>query len=80
MLNWWEGIEKKLLDRHLMMPFHYSLVYILDIFFWWFFSRSKSAVDVTSEFVDMYIEVPVEEWGKQLEAADIPNLRYIPIS
>ena len=59
------------------VPFHYSLVYILDIFFWWFFSRAKSAVDVTSEFVDMYIEVPVEEWGKQLEAADIPNLRYI---
>ena len=42
------------------------------------FSRAKSAVDVTSEFVDMYIEVPVEEWGKQLEVADIPNLRYIP--
>ena len=53
-------------------------MYILDIFSSDdFFSRAKSAVDVTSEFVDMYIEVPVEEWGKQLEAADIPNLRYI---
>ena len=47
---------------------HYT--YLLFIF-----SRTKSAVDTTSEFVDMYIEVPVEEWGKQLEAADIPNLR-----
>ena len=37
--------------------------------------RDKSAIDITSEFVDMYIEVPVEEWGKLLDSSDIPNLR-----
>jgi len=37
--------------------------------------RAKSAAEVTNEFVDMYIEVPVEEWEKLLEAADIPSLR-----
>ena len=46
-----------------------------------YYSRDKSAIDITSEFVDMYIEVPVEEWGKLLDSSDIPNLRckYIQI-
>lgn len=32
-------------------------------------------MEVTDEFVDLYIEVPVEEWKKALDSADIPNLR-----
>ena len=45
------------------------------IFNFTFYYRSKSAIEITNEFVDMYIEVPVAEWGKLLESADIPNLR-----
>ncbi len=37
--------------------------------------REKSANEITDFFVDMYINVPVEEWGGLLEAQDIPNLR-----
>lgn len=37
--------------------------------------RSKSGAEVTSDFIDMYINVPVEEWGDLLESADVPNLR-----
>jgi hypothetical protein len=37
--------------------------------------RGKSAVEITSEFIDMYIEVPVEEWGTILDASDFPSLR-----
>ena len=32
-------------------------------------------MEITDEFVDMYIEVPVEEWKKGLDSADMPNLR-----
>merc|ERR1711935_233161 len=37
--------------------------------------RAKSGNQITSDFVDMYINVPVEEWGTLLRASDIPNLR-----
>ncbi len=37
--------------------------------------REKSANEITDFFVDMYINVPVEEWGGLLEAQDIPSLR-----
>ena len=37
--------------------------------------RAKSGNEITSDFVDMYINDPVEEWGNKLVAADIPNLR-----
>ncbi len=37
--------------------------------------RNKSALETTSDFLDMYIEVPVEEWRQLLEDAEIPNLR-----
>ena len=39
--------------------------------------RPKSGLEITDEFVDMYINVPVEEWGTQLDAADFPSLRLI---
>lgn len=37
--------------------------------------RSKSGAEITSEFIDMYIQVPVEEWGHLLDDADFPSLR-----
>ena len=37
--------------------------------------REKSALEVTSEFVDLYIEAPVEEWKTFLDSADIPEIR-----
>ena len=37
--------------------------------------REKSALEVTSEFVDLYIESPVEEWKTFLDSADIPEIR-----
>ena len=37
--------------------------------------RSGNAEEITNQFIDMYIDVPVEEWGERLVAADIPNLR-----
>merc|ERR1712241_110886 len=39
--------------------------------------RAKSGNEITSDFVDMYIQVPVAEWGNQLNAADFPSLRLI---
>lgn len=39
------------------------------------FHREKSALEVTSEFVDLYIEAPVEEWKNFLKAADIPEIK-----
>ena len=40
-----------------------------------FTPRAKSGNEITSDFIDMYINVPVEEWGSLLKAADFPNLR-----
>ena len=37
--------------------------------------REQTAAEVTSDFIDMYIEVPVEEWGTILEETDFPDLR-----
>ena len=37
--------------------------------------REQTAAEVTSDFIDMYIEVPVEEWGTILRATDFPDLR-----
>ena len=37
--------------------------------------RVSNGNQITSDFVDMYINDPVEEWGNKLVAADIPNLR-----
>ena len=37
--------------------------------------RAKSGNKIASDFVDMYINVPVDEWGTLLRASDIPNLR-----
>jgi len=39
--------------------------------------RAKSGIEITSDFVDMYINDPVVEWGNKLEAADFPSLRLI---
>ena len=40
-----------------------------------FLSRAQTAAEITSKFIDMYIEVPVEEWGTILRETDFPNLR-----
>ena len=37
--------------------------------------REQTAAEVTSDFIDMYIEVPVEEWGTILRETDFPDLR-----
>ena len=37
--------------------------------------RPQTGAEITSDFVDMYIEVPVEEWGTILDETDFPNLR-----
>ena len=39
--------------------------------------REKSGADITSDFIDMYINTPVEEWGDLLDGADFPSLRLI---
>ena len=30
-------------------------------------------MEIANEFVDMYIEVPVEEWENSLKSADMPD-------
>ena len=40
-----------------------------------FYYRNGSAAQITSEFVDLYINEPVETWKQHLDEADIPNLR-----
>ena len=39
--------------------------------------RAKSADQIASEFLEMYIEIPVEQWENQLRAADQPPLRLV---
>ena len=49
-------------------------MYLYNINHKWIF-REQTAAEVTSDFIDMYIEVPVEEWGTILRETDFPDLR-----
>ena len=53
-----------------VVPLESSIIHDLSLT-----PRVSNGNQITSDFVDMYINDPVEEWGTKLEAADIPNLR-----
>ena len=57
------------------MKGHLCKQYFTSFFFLIF--RPKTAAEITSNFIDMYIEVPVEEWGTLLDETDFPDLRLI---
>merc|ERR1711997_1316646 len=53
-----------------VVPLESSIIHDLSLT-----PRVSNGNQITSDFVDMYINDPVEEWGTKLVAADIPNLR-----
>merc|ERR1712038_744651 len=53
-----------------VLPLENSVIHDLSLT-----PRAKSGIQITSDFIDMYINVPVAEWRDQLRAADFPNLR-----
>ena len=53
-----------------VLPLESSIIHDLSLT-----PRAKSGIEVTSDFVDMYINVPVTEWRDLLNAADFPDLR-----